>query len=60
MTSLILVLAIAVAVAVVLLTVGVVLLIKLGVIARYALKPDEPPAPRDYDLDQSSPAGRSS
>ncbi len=56
MMGIILILAVAVAVALILLTVGVVVLIKLGVIARYALKPDEPSASADYELDQSKKA----
>ena len=39
------------------LIVGVVVLLKLGVITKYALK-EEPPDTGDYDLDQSHEAGQ--
>lgn len=37
--------------------IGVVVLVKLGVIAQYAVK-DEPPDLSNYDLDQSHEAGK--
>ena len=36
---------------------GALFLIKLGVITRYAIKPEELPGPGDYSLDQSTEAG---
>lgn len=38
---------------------GALFLVKLGVITRYAIKPEEPPGAGDYSLDQSSEAGDS-
>ncbi|MFC2023840.1 hypothetical protein ACFLT5_03805 [Chloroflexota bacterium] len=36
---------------------GALLLIRLGVIAHYSLKPEEPPGSDDFSLDQSTEAG---
>jgi len=41
---------------VVALAIGALVLVKLGVITRYALK-EEPPDQEDYELDQSHEAG---
>jgi hypothetical protein len=56
MTSLSLILLVAAIVLLGVLGIGALVLVKLGVIARYALK-EEPPDQADYELDQSHESG---